>query len=136
MSQSGEAETCVRSFLRAHKLIRTELAGTYPQFDGLENVLKAVRAGELDRRARSDTGFSYAVHGRGCRMAGPDGTEVDMDLLLDGSEAFDAWRLEVFARSADLDPVPSREGLAQACRDMARQGILDEPEPGWFRIIE
>lgn len=114
----------------------TALVGSYPQFDSLDHVLKAVRARELERRAHSDVGFSYSIHGRGCRMIGPDGAVIDMDLLLDGSEAFDAWRLEVFARSVGMSPVPSRDDLVQECRGMARAGILTEPEPGWFGPIE
>lgn len=136
MSQSNEAAVCVRSFLRYRTLIRTALAGNYPQFDTLEHVLEAVRAGELERRGQSDAGFSYSVHGRGCRMVGADGAEIEMDLLLDGAEAFDVWRLEVFARSVGMSPVPPRGDLMQECRDMTQEGVLDEPEPGWFRLIE
>uniref|UniRef100_A0AAU2A8F8 DUF6896 domain-containing protein n=1 Tax=Streptomyces sp. NBC_00093 TaxID=2975649 RepID=A0AAU2A8F8_9ACTN len=135
MSQSNAAD-CVHSFLRHRTLIMTALVGSYPQFDSLDHVLKAVRARELERRAHSDVGFSYSIHGRGCRMIGPDGAVIDMDLLLDGSEAFDAWRLEVFARSVGMSPVPSRDDLVQECRGMARAGILTEPEPGWFGPIE
>ncbi|OAR25052.1 hypothetical protein A8W25_28730 [Streptomyces sp. ERV7] len=126
----------MRSFLRYRTLIRTALAGNYPQFDTLEHVLEAVRAGELERRGQSDAGFSYSVHGRGCRMVGADGAEIEMDLLLDGAEAFDVWRLEVFARSVGMSPVPPRGDLMQECRDMTQEGVLDEPEPGWFRLIE
>jgi hypothetical protein len=136
VSQSNEAAVCVRSFLRYSKLIRTALVGNYPQFDTLEHVLEAVRAGELERRGQSDAGFSYSVHGRGCRMVGPDGAEIEMDLLLDGSEVFDAWRLEVFARSVGMSPVPPRGDLMQECRDMAQKRVLNEPESGWFRLIE
>ncbi|MFJ2816678.1 DUF6896 domain-containing protein [Streptomyces sp. NPDC091279] len=136
MSQPPEAAACVRSFLRSREAIGTELAGTFPQFDSLEHVWEAVRAGELDRRARSATGFSYAVHGYGCRMTAPDGTEIDVDLLPDGSEVFDSWRLEVFARSVGASPTPPRDALIQACRDLVRQNILHEPHPEWFRIIK
>lgn len=136
MSQSNEAAVCVRSFLRYRKLIRTALAGSCPQFDTLEHVLEAVRAGELERRGKSDAGFSYSVHGRGCRMVGPDGAEIEMDLLLDGSEAFDGWRLEVFARSIGMSTVPSRGDLMRECRDLMQKGVLGEAEPGWFRLIE
>lgn len=136
MSQSNQAAVCVRSFLRYRTFIRAALMVNYPQFDMLEHVLKAVRAGELERRGQTDGGFSYTVHGRGYRMVGPDGAEIEMDLLLDGSEAFDAWRLEVFARSIRMSPVPSKEDLMQVCRDMTQGGVLDEPEPGWFHFIE
>ncbi|MEU6086467.1 hypothetical protein ABZ865_06580 [Streptomyces sp. NPDC047085] len=69
-------------------------------------------------------------------MAGPDGAQIEADLLLDGSEAFDAWRLGVFARSVGMTPVPPRDDLVRACRDMTREGILDEPESEWFRVVE
>lgn len=136
MTQPTAAAACVHSFLRHRRRIRKALLDSYPRFDTLGHVLEAVRAGELERRGQSDVGYSYAVHGRGCRMVGPDGAQIEADLLLDGSEAFDAWRLEVFARSVGMIPVPSRDDLVRACRDMTREGILDEPEAGWFRVIE
>jgi hypothetical protein len=136
MTRSNPAAACVRSFLHHRKLIRTALLDDYPQFDTLAHVLEAVRAKEMDRRGESDAGFSYSVHGRGCLMVGPDGVQIEQDLLLNGSEAFDAWRLEVFARSVGMMSVPPRGDLVQACRDMTREGILEEPEPGWFRVIE
>ncbi|MFI1842027.1 DUF6896 domain-containing protein [Streptomyces microflavus] len=134
MSLSSEAAACVRSFLRSREVIMRALEVAYPPFGALENVLVAVRAGELERRARTDSGYSYSVHGRGCLMVGPDGAEVDVDLLLDGSEAFDAWRLAAFARSVGMSPVPPREDLVRACRDLVGRGTLAEPEPEWFRL--
>ncbi|MFI1940673.1 DUF6896 domain-containing protein [Streptomyces purpureus] len=125
----------MRSFLYHRRHIMTALAGIYPQFEALEHVLESVRAGELERKAQSSAGFSYSVHGRGCRMVGPDGAQIDLDLLLDGAEAFDAWRLRVFARSVGMSPVPLESDLVQECRAMVREGIMGEPEPGWFRLI-
>ncbi|XXZ51031.1 hypothetical protein AAGT00_23720 [Streptomyces cavourensis] len=124
----------MRSFLRSREGVMRALAVAYPPFDTLENVLAAVRAGELERRGRTDSGYSYAVHGRGCRMTGPDGAEVDMDLLLDGAEAFDAWRLAAFARSVGMSPVPRDDELDGACRELVAEGLLVEPETGWFRL--
>lgn len=136
MSQSGQAADCVISFLRHRRSIRAALMRSYPQFDSLQRVLKSVRDGELERSVFADAGFSYSIHGRGCLMVGPDGARVDMDLLLDGSEAFDVWRLEGFARSIRMSPLPFGDELVAECRHMVRQGILEEPKPGWFRVVE
>ncbi|MGW4215351.1 DUF6896 domain-containing protein [Lentzea sp. NPDC004789] len=136
MTVPDEVAACVSSFLRHRELFRTALVADYPQLDTVEPVLQAVRARELDWEGESKGGFSYAVHGRGLRMTGPDGAVVELDLLLDGSEAFDVWRLEEFARSAGVSPVPTRDELVRECLDLIRKGILAEPEPGWFRIVE
>ncbi|MFJ3701085.1 MULTISPECIES: DUF6896 domain-containing protein [unclassified Streptomyces] len=132
----NNAADCVRSFMRCRRHIGAALAGDYPQFPSLQHVLEAVRAGELERKAQSGTGFTYSVHGRGCLMAGPDGAQVDLDLLLDGSEAFDVWRLEVFARSVGMSPIPPKDALVQECYDLVQRRVLEEPEPGWFRLVE
>lgn len=132
MSQLNSASRCVSSFLENLDLIRRALAGQYPEFNALANVLRSVRAGELERRADVAGGFSYSVHGRGCLMVGPDGAEVDIDLLPDGHEAFDVWRLEMFARSVGMDPVPRRDDLLHECGELVRLGALAQPQPGWF----
>lgn len=136
MSVPNEAAVCVSSFLRHRELIRTALVVDYPQFDTMGHVLEAFRARELKREGESEAGFSYAIHGRGLRMTGPDGAVVELDLLLDGSEAFDVWRLEEFARSVGMSPVPARDDLVRQCLDLTRKGVLVEPESGWFRVIE
>ena len=134
MILSNSAAVCVSSFLRQRELIRTALVADYPQFDTVEHVLQASRARELKREGQSDAGFSYAIHGRGLRMTAPDGAVVELDLLVDGSEAFDMWRLEEFARSVGISPVPARDDLQRECLDLVRKGVLAEPEPGWFRV--
>ncbi|MGV9691730.1 DUF6896 domain-containing protein [Streptomyces sp. NPDC003444] len=131
----SSAEACVASFLRCHEFVRNALAVEHPQFDSLGHVLEAVRAGELSRRGVTSEGFSYAVHGRGCRMTAPDGAEVDIDFLRGSFEAFDAWRLVAFARSVEMDPVPSEEDLVRECRELIRKGSFEEVEPGWFRPL-
>jgi hypothetical protein len=136
VSASNYAAVCVSSFLRHRELIKAALVADYPQLATVEHALEAFRAKELKRDAESEAGFSYAVHGRGLRMTGRDGAVVELDLLLDGSEAFDVWRLEEFARSVGMRAVPARDDLARECLDLIRKGVLAEPEPGWFCVIE
>ncbi|MFJ5987289.1 DUF6896 domain-containing protein [Lentzea sp. NPDC092896] len=133
---SNGAADCISSFLRHRALIRTALVASYPQLDRVEHALEAFRAGELERNAELESGFAYAVHGRGLRMTGPDGEVVELDLLLDGTEAFDVWRLQEFARSIGMNPVPLGDDLARECLGMKQKGFFEEPEPAWFRIIE
>ncbi|WP_200308855.1 DUF6896 domain-containing protein [Streptomyces adelaidensis] len=131
---SGEtpATEVVRAFLESHRTIEAVLARRYPEFSALPAVLAGVRERELGREGRTADGFTYKVHGRGCRMSDPDWRVVDIDLLPDGSEAFDPWRLEQFARSRG-DDVPPRKGeLIDACRELKEAGALREPETGWF----
>ncbi|MGW0965608.1 DUF6896 domain-containing protein [Streptomyces sp. NPDC002516] len=122
----------VEGFLDALDRHRDALLREFPEFAGLDVVLRGVRSGALARSSRTAEGFVYAVHGRGCRLVGPDGWEVDLDLLPDGREAFDVWRLERFAASAGVNPVPERPALLQQCRELLRAGVLSEPEEGWF----
>lgn len=130
-SGEGPATEVVRAFLVSHGGIRAALTRRYPEFAALRTVLAGVRGRELGREGRTDDGFLYKVHGRGCRMSDPDGRVVDVDVLPDGSEAFDSWRLQQFARSLGVD-VPPADELTGACRELIVTGALREPEAGWF----
>ncbi|MFE7838444.1 DUF6896 domain-containing protein [Streptomyces sp. NPDC057474] len=133
MTSSGAPATdVVRAFLDSHRTIRAALARRYSEFSALPAVLAGVRARELGREGCTADGFTYKVHGRGCRMSDPDGRVVDIDLMPDGSEAFDLWRLEQFARSRGDDVPPRKEELIKACRELIETGALREPETGWF----
>jgi hypothetical protein len=41
------------------------------------------------------------VHGAGCRMTDPKGRVVDADLMSDGSEGFDPYRIQWFLYNGD-----------------------------------
>ncbi|MFE2067305.1 hypothetical protein ACFXDH_33835 [Streptomyces sp. NPDC059467] len=69
-------------------------------------------------------------------MTGPDGAEVDTDLLPDGCEAFDLWRLEAFARSRGCVSEPIGADLLISARELVNRGVLHEPRDGWFCLAE
>ncbi|MEU1490117.1 hypothetical protein ABZ456_07690 [Streptomyces sp. NPDC005776] len=133
MSGTGEeAGTTVVAFLEDLHRIRQGLLRELPEFTRLEAVLRGVRSGGLPRRGRTAGGFTYSVHGRGCLLMAPDGTEVDVDLLPEGCEAFDVWRLARFEKSRGTQPVPDDAALLRECRRFVDRGFLTEPLPGWF----
>ncbi|MCX5142416.1 MULTISPECIES: hypothetical protein [unclassified Streptomyces] len=135
MSGTGEeAEATVAAFLADLRRIRQGLLCEYPEFSGLAAVLSGVRSGGLPRRGRTAEGFAYSVHGRGCLLLAPDGTEIDVDLLPDGHEAFDVWRLGRAGTSRGTPPFPDDATLLSACRRLVDRGLLTEPEPGWFAL--
>ena len=88
------AIAAVRRYAAALERIRTRLFGAYPEFQGVLDLMKAVRSGpppRLPREGRSRAGIEYSVHGAGCRMTDEHGQEVDVDLVGEGgawTEAF------------------------------------------------
>jgi len=126
----------VEGFLKFLDRNRNALLRDFPEFERLDAVLQSARSGALARTARTVDGFGYSVHGRGCRLTGPDGIEVDIDLLPGGWEAFDIWRLERFAASAGVHPGPEKSTLLQQCHELVRAGVLCEPQEGWFSSLK
>ncbi|WSI45695.1 hypothetical protein OG585_54285 (plasmid) [Streptomyces sp. NBC_01340] len=59
-----------------------------PSLDRLADLLVLARSGEISRRGEVG-GYSYAVHGAGCRLASPNGSDIDVDFAADGTELFD-----------------------------------------------
>ncbi len=89
----------------------------------------------LAREGKSSTGIEYSVHGAGCRMTDEQGREVDVDLV-DGIEAFDAWRIKWFL-DEQSDARPSVEELGRACSYLSRLGELREVRVGrWHGLPE
>ncbi|MFF4083375.1 DUF6896 domain-containing protein [Streptomyces sp. NPDC001777] len=136
MTTGGSPDvSCAAEFLRELDRVRHALLREYPELATLETALRGVRSGELARKARTADGFTYSVHGAGCLMTAPDGTEVDIDLLPGGLEAFDLWRLKTFAESRGTTPVPQAPVLLNECRELMRRGVLVEPREGWFSPV-
>ncbi len=75
---------------------------------GTTALLRASRDGRLPRRGHVHRRFSFRFHGIGCAFL-RGRIVVDVDFVHDGVwDAFDAWRLRLFAASigADLPVTP------------------------------
>ncbi|SCE90780.1 hypothetical protein GA0070562_4039 [Micromonospora tulbaghiae] len=87
----------------------------------------------MPREGTSSTGIEYSVHGAGCRMTDQHGQEVDVDLV-DGAEAFDAWRITRFL-DGKSGARPSVEELRTACVHLSELGELREIRAGrWYAL--
>jgi hypothetical protein len=124
----------VRRFAAALDRTRTRLFDAYPDLSGVRDLMVAVRsAGTLPREGRSSTGVDYSVHGAGCVMIDEQGHPVDVDLV-DGVEAFDAWRIRQFL-GAERAEHPSLEELSTACSYLSRLGEVREVKAGrWYAL--
>ncbi|MCX4598533.1 hypothetical protein OG819_56470 [Streptomyces sp. NBC_01549] len=98
-----------------------------PSLDRLADLLVLARSGEISRRGEVG-GYSYAVHGAGCRLASPNGIDIDVDFAADGTELFDFWRLRRFGRSLLTLVAPSAEDLRSAVEEL--KDLLTEVRPG------
>ncbi|MFI2349363.1 DUF6896 domain-containing protein [Streptomyces sp. NPDC019443] len=129
---NGSAREYVLEFVSALASVKQSMVASYPELRTLSDVIPLVRRGDMDRRGASREGVSYAIHGFGCRMVDREGREVDVDFLPDGSEVFDDWRVIRFAESLDDGIAISRENVLSSCRELVRDGILEEVRAGWF----
>jgi hypothetical protein len=131
------AVAAVRRYAEALKRIRSRLFDAYPEFQGVPDLMKAVRSTtpRLPREGRSHTGIEYSVHGAGCRMTDERGQEVDVDVVGDDeTEAFDGWRIKNFLGECSSEGV-SVDRLLQACAHLASLGELREVQPGrWYAL--
>ena len=118
-----------QALISIRSLVQRELGGQSSLFDlvaqAKKNTLK--RSGTL----ADDT--EYFVHGIGCRFISSHGEEVDVDVLPDGREIFDTWRIESFVRSLRWD-IGDTSILADACDELVRQGKLGEVKRGWYYL--
>ncbi|WP_319462275.1 DUF6896 domain-containing protein [Micromonospora sp. RTP1Z1] len=137
MNEDAElAIEAVRRYAAALERIRSRLLDAYPDFGCILDLMVAVRHTQvLAREGKSSTGIEYSVHGAGCRMTDEQGREVDVDLV-DGIEAFDAWRIKWFL-DEQSDARPSVEELGRACSYLSRLGELREVRVGrWHGLPE
>lgn len=98
---------------------------------GVEDILRAWRAGEVPQRGtlddRHETRFTF--HGCGCRCES-DRATVDFDLGPDGRhDGFDGWRLWLFAQSVpDEHPQFQRHEVVESVLgDLVTDGIVHRP---------
>ncbi|MEU2674495.1 hypothetical protein ABZ622_37735 [Streptomyces sp. NPDC007164] len=125
------ARDLVLGFVGALGAARTTVRMSVPSLHRLADLLALVHSGEISRRGEAG-GYSYAVHGVGCRLASPDGIDIDVDFAADGTEIFDFWRLRLFGRSLPTPVDPAAEDLRAAVE--ALDGVLTEVRPGWFAV--
>ncbi|MFU8875881.1 DUF6896 domain-containing protein [Micromonospora sp. SL4-19] len=124
----------VRRYAVALERIRSCLLDAYPDFGCVLDLMVAVRhTRTLPREGKSSTGIEYSIHGAGCRMTDQRGREVDVDLV-DGVEAFDAWRIKWFL-DEQSDACPTVEELRTACSYLSSLGELREVQVNrWYAL--
>lgn len=127
--QVPAARDLVLGFVGALGAARAAARESMPSLDRLADLLVLARSGEISRRGEVG-GYSYAVHGAGCRLASPNGSDIDVDFAADGTEIFDFWRLRRFGRSLPTPVDPSAEDLRSAVEEL--KDLLTEVRPGWF----
>ncbi|MEU4503684.1 hypothetical protein [Streptomyces sp. NPDC024089] len=125
------AQDLVLAFVGALGAARAAVRMSVPSLGQLADLLTLTHSGEISRRGEAG-GHSYAVHGVGCRLAGPDGVDIDVDFAADGTEIFDFWRLRLFGRSLPTPVDPAAEDLRSAVE--ALDDVLTEVRPGWFTV--
>ncbi|MGW7042179.1 DUF6896 domain-containing protein [Streptomyces avermitilis] len=123
------ARNLVLGFVGALSAARAAVREAMPALDRLADLLVLAHSGEMSRRGEAG-GYSYAVHGVGCRLASPDGFDIDVDFAADGTEIFDFWRLRRFGQSLPMPVDPSAEDLRSAVEGL--EDVLTEVRPGWF----
>ncbi|MFI5532102.1 DUF6896 domain-containing protein [Kitasatospora sp. NPDC051853] len=102
----------------------------FPVLERLADVVVLARSGRISRRGEAGR-YSYVVHGRGCRMIGPGGVDVDVDFFGEVA-AFDFSRLEYYGKSLPTPVVPTTEELRAAVESL--KDVLAEVSPGWFTV--
>ena len=95
---------------------------------GTDDLWAAIRAGSLPRRGRLTTPRGrYAFHGIGCRFDIARRT-VDVDFGPDGRhDGFDAWRLDLYAKSAFEWQHISADQVASGLAKLLSDGLVYQP---------
>ena len=129
MADLASADRRVREFLTTLAAARAELLLQHPAAKDIRDVVYLAQQARIPRTGTLPSGTEYSIHGIGCRMTTPSKLQVDVDVLDDGTEIFDPWRLLMFSHSADE---PSTDQLLQACEHLVDHNQLRQPKPGWF----
>ncbi|MGW6318965.1 DUF6896 domain-containing protein [Streptomyces sp. NPDC055099] len=131
MEQAGSARDLVLGYVRALKAIDEAMRVAVPSLERLADVLGLARSRRIGRSGRV-AGYSYTVHGAGCRFVGEDGIEVDVDFEADGREVFDLWRLRGYGLSLPAPVDATDQDLRAAVRSLPL--LVTEVRPGWFSV--
>ncbi|KAB2587507.1 MULTISPECIES: DUF6896 domain-containing protein [Streptomyces] len=132
MERVGAARELVLGYVQALNAIDEAMRVEIPSLERLGDVLGLVRSRRIISRSGHVGTYSYTVHGAGCRFVSDDGTEVDVDFAVDGSEVFDLWRLRWYGLSLPEPLDVTDQDLRSAVRSL--QPLLDEVRPGWFSV--
>jgi hypothetical protein len=131
MERVGDARGLVLGYVNALNAVDEAMRAAIPSLERLADVLGLVHSRRISRRGQVGT-YSYTVHGTGCRFVSDDGTEVDVDFAVDGSEIFDLWRLRWYGLSLPEPLDVTDQDLRTAVRSL--QPLLTEGRPGWFSV--
>ncbi|MES9540629.1 hypothetical protein [Actinomadura sp. NPDC000600] len=106
--------------------------------DDIWSLVTAANQRRVPRERELPDGLRYSVHGAGCLITAPDGTQIDVDL---GPEPptlqFNAWRVRRFAESTGENSVTERE-LAAALEQLADEGAvasLPTTHDAWYTAV-
>ena len=84
--QVSAARDLVLGFVGALGAARAAVRESMPSLDRLADLLVLARSGEISRRGEVG-GYSYAVHGAGCRLTSPNGIDIDVDFAAGWSQS-------------------------------------------------
>jgi len=100
-------------------------------------LVRAVNAGSASASGTLAGGTRYTKHGSGVRFVEADGTTLDLDADLGGTERliFDAWRVSEFLRSRGKSERNDDE-ITTALAAAATQGVVQKLDhrPGWYTL--
>ncbi|WP_031092453.1 DUF6896 domain-containing protein [Streptomyces sp. NRRL S-15] len=131
MERVGSARHLVLGYVHALNAIDEAMRVAIPSLERLADVLGLVRSRRISRSGHIGA-YSYKVHGAGCHFVSDNGTEVDVDFAVDGSEVFDLWRLRWYGLSLPEAVDVTDQDLRSAVRSL--QPLLTEVQPGWFSV--
>lgn len=131
MERAEAARDLVLGYVHTLDAIDEATRAAIPSLDRPADVLGLARSRRISRSDHIGA-YSYTVHGAGCRFVSDNGTEVDVDFTVDGSETFDLWRLRRYGLSLPEPLDLADEDLRSAVRSL--QPLLNEVRPGWFSV--
>ncbi|MFI8951986.1 DUF6896 domain-containing protein [Streptomyces sp. NPDC053750] len=131
MERVGAGRDLVRGYVDALNAVDEAMKAAIPSLERLADVLGLVRSRRISRSGQVGT-YAYTVHGAGCRFANGNGTEIDVDFAVDGSQIFDLWRLHWYGLSLPEPFDVTDQDLRTAVRSL--QPLLTEVRPGWFSV--
>ncbi|WP_328862120.1 DUF6896 domain-containing protein [Streptomyces sp. NBC_00306] len=131
MERVGAARDLVLGYVRALSAIDEAVRVAIPSLERMADVVGLARSRRI-RRSDHIGAYSYTVHGAGCRFVSDNGTEVEVDFAVDGSEVFDLWRLRCYGLSLPDTVDVTDDELWSAVRSL--RPPLHEVRPGWFRV--
>ncbi|MFD4476634.1 MULTISPECIES: DUF6896 domain-containing protein [unclassified Streptomyces] len=129
MERVGDARGIVLGYVDALSAVDEAMRAAIPSLERLADVLGLVHSRRISRSGQVGT-YSYTVHGAGCRFVSDNGTEVDVDFAVEGSEIFDLWRLRLYGLSLSEPLDVTDQDLRTAVQSL--QPLLTEVRPGWF----